>query len=194
MALLWIATYTTVFIGTIRYKYPLISPITQAIIAPFEFAVVIKFILSGQIGFDYVSLAYLYWTLIEIGIIAATIHLGYIPRKKISSYLLLVFLITAIMCYFVAYKDYMFFFSYFNTFLGEIFWFSFIRKREYPMRSLSLIAFWTKLIGDAIAIPVYFHTGIWLSSVMCVALPVLDLCFVLSWFFSRRRTKKSEMI
>lgn len=44
MCVLWIVTYTLVLIGTIRYQYPVISPITQAIIAPFEFCVAVSFL------------------------------------------------------------------------------------------------------------------------------------------------------
>lgn len=60
MCCLWILTYTIVLLGTIKYNYPLISPVTQAIIAPFEFAVLYRYIIKGFLGFDYVSLSYIY--------------------------------------------------------------------------------------------------------------------------------------
>ena len=39
MCVLWISTYTLCLISTIRYHYPALSPITQLVGAPFEFAV-----------------------------------------------------------------------------------------------------------------------------------------------------------
>lgn len=55
MCFLWIITYTLVLIGTVKYRYPLIAPISQAIIAPFEFAVLIRFVIHGNLSLDYVS-------------------------------------------------------------------------------------------------------------------------------------------
>jgi len=189
MCLLWIVTYTLVLIGTIKYRYPLIAPITQAIIAPFEFSVLIRFIIQGSLDFGYVSLAYIYWTIIEILIIGVIIKRGYIQRKLIIPYLLLICTMTGIMCYWVVIKNCMFFFSYFNTFIGELFWLHFILKTDYPMKPLALAAFVAKFVGDAISIPTYLGDGIWLISAICVLLPVLDFLFILIYF---KRSKERK--
>lgn len=84
MCFLWIATYTLVLVGTIKYRFPLISPITQAMIAPLEFSVLFLFIKLDAFRLDYASMAYLYWSIIEIVIIIVMIRNGYI-RKNIGS-------------------------------------------------------------------------------------------------------------
>lgn len=189
MCILWIATYTLVLIGTVKYRYPLISPMTQAVISPFEFAVLIRLILVGSFGQIYVFTAYAYWTLIEIAIIWVILKSGYIKRKYIVPYIVLVCVMTCVMFYFVTVKGQMFFFSYFNTFIGEVIWFRFILKKDYPMKPIALLAFFTKFIGDSFSIVVYFGDGIWLSNVMCVLLPVLDFAFILVYF---KRSRQNE--
>ncbi len=71
MCFLWISTYTLCFISTIKYRYPALSPIAKLLSAPFEFAVLFRYIYNGSLGFDYVSIAYLYWTLFEIALCIA---------------------------------------------------------------------------------------------------------------------------
>jgi len=190
MCLLWITTYSLALIGTIKYRYPLIAPMTQAIIAPFEFAVFIGYIINGNLNLGYVSLSYVYWTAIEICIIVVMIKNGYIIKQHIAPYLLFVCTLTAIMCYLVAVKGHMFFFSYFNTFIGEIIWFSLILKKDYPMKPIALAMFITKFVGDAISIPTYLGDGIWLINAICILLPILDLLFILVYIHRKNKSKQ----
>lgn len=189
MCFLWILAYTLVLVGTEKYKYPLISPITQLAIAPFEFAVLIKLLVENAIGINYVSLSYLYWTVVEIAIVAVLIKHGFIPRKCIWSYLLLISVITIIMCYMVVYKGQQFFFSYFNTFIGELVWLMHIRKKEYPMKPMVFLMFCVKFIGDAISIPVYYGKGPWIINLICILVPMVDFMFI--HIYLQRRTQES---
>ena len=190
MCALWITTYTLVLIGSIRYRYPLISPITQAIIAPFEFSALCLFIKLNSFRLDYASIAYLYWTVIEIVIIGVFIRDGYIKKKHIVPYSSMVLLITAVMIWRVTVKGHMFLYSYINTFIGVIIWLLYIaRNKNYPMKSISLILFITKLTADLFAIPVYFGNGTWLENSVCILLPTVDVCFI-ALYFLRKRNKK----
>lgn len=190
MCILWMIVYTLVLIGTIRYRYPLISPITQAIIAPLEFSVLFLFIKQQAFRLDYPSLAYLYWTLIEIAIIAVIIKKGYIEKRYVAAYLGLVITITGIMVYFVTIKEYMYFFNYFNTFIGIAVWLKFVLKKDYPMGPITSAIFALKLIADILAFLVYHGEGIWLAQILCVLLPVLDSLFIVVYIKRNRYNKK----
>lgn len=187
MCFLWILTYTLVLIGTIRYKYPLIPLATQAIIAPFEFAVFIRFIISSRLHIDYIFLAYFYWTVIEIAIIYVILKSEKFRPSRCFPYILLIGAITCIMCYLVLIKGWIFFFSYFNTFVGEIIWFCYILRKDYPMKPLALASFIAKFIGDAVSVPVYFDCGIWFLSLISVLLPVLDFIFIVVYINRKRK-------
>lgn len=189
MCLLWIVTYTLVLIGTIKYKHPLIAPATQVIIAPFEFAVLLSFVIGGRLDIDYISAAYLYWTVIEVAIIYVILKSGNVRSGRGCLYILSVCMMTCIMCYLVIIRGWTFFFSYFNTVVGEIIWLFYIFKKDYPMKPLALAAFITKFIADAVSIPVYFGKGIWLISLISVLLPALDWIFILV-YFNRKRKKQ----
>lgn len=184
--MLWITTYTLVLIGTVKYKYPLISPFSQAIIAPFEFAMFMYYICLEGFQFDYISVTYHYWTLVEVAIIYVIIKNGFIKKGNILKYLSLVAIITAFMFQFVAVMGWAFFFSYFCTFIGELFWFRFIFRKEYPLKPITLVVFIAKFVADAISIPVYFSKGNWIISVMCILLPLLDFLFIVVYFKKRR--------
>ena len=84
----------------------------------------------------------------------------------------------------------MYFFSYFNTFVGELFWFRYILKKEYPIKALNFAAFIAKFIGDAVSVPVYIGAGTVFSRAMCVLLPVLDLCFIIVFIYKVYSQKK----
>ena len=188
MCVLWVITYTLCFISTIKYQHLALSPMTQLMIASFEFAVLFSFISKGTLGFDYVSIAYLYWTFIEIALCVLVVKYAFQSnRKKTFIFLSAMTVMTALMIYLVAVKEYMFFFSYFNTFIGELFWFYYILKEDYPMKPLNLATFIAKFVGDAISIPVYLLTGNVISSIICVLLPILDFCFVYVYFARSRK-------
>lgn len=178
ICLLWILTYILVLVSTLKYKFPTISPITQLIIAPFEFSSLYLFILQGSLSLDYAPVAYLFWSLIEIVIMIAIAKVGNYSAKTVTSYLIALLVFTAIMIYLVAYRDNMLFFSYLNTLIGEVMWLIYVVKRDYPMKPLTAALFTTKLIADIIAVPVYVGEGTIAVSVMCVMLPIVDLFFV----------------
>ena len=193
MCVLWIITYTLCFISTIKYQYLALSPITQLMIAPFEFAVLCSFISKGSFRFDYVSIAYLYWTVIEIALYVLVVKYAFHNnRKKTIIYFSAMAVMTVLMFYLVAVKNYMFFFSYFNTFIGELFWCYYILKKDYPTKPLNLAAFIAKFVGDAISIPVYLHTGNLVSSIICVLLPILDFSFIYIYFVRSRKSRRTE--
>lgn len=185
MCVLWMTTYTLVFIGTVKYKYPLISPITQLIIAPLEFVIAYFFIAGNPNGFDYISFAYLYWSVIEIAIISAIFKIKFIKKKHMLVYILLLLINTVLMIYLVAIKGYMLFFNYFNAFLGVLFWFVFIQRKDFPMKPIALVAFVTKFLADIIAIPVYIGDGGFLINFICISLPILDFMFIPTYFYKR---------
>ncbi len=194
MCVLWISTYTLCFISTIKYHHPALSPIAQLFGAPFEFAVLFSYINNGSLGFDYVSIAYLYWTLIEIALCILVVKYAFqFNRKKTIIYFMTMAVMTALMIYLVEVKGYKFFFSYFNTFVGELFWFVYILKKDYPLKPLNLAVFITKFIADAISIPVYLYKGNLIFSILCVLVPILDACFILVYFVCSRKNRKTEL-
>ena len=99
MCVLWITTYTLILIGTVKYRYPLISPLAQGVIAPFEIMIAVLFAISGSLNLDYVSIAYTYWALIEIAIIVAILKLRFIPKRKILPYVAFVICVFAVLIY-----------------------------------------------------------------------------------------------
>lgn len=187
MCIMWALTYTFVLIGTIKYRYPLISPISQSVIISFEFAVLYSAIINNSLSFAYYSLAYIYWFLIELVIIGIVIYIGYIEKKDVAPYLVFTIILTCIMCYAVAYKHNTYFFSYYNTFIGEIIWFFHVLKKEYPLKPFALMAFLSKLIADSVAIFVYFGKGPLLIDTICVLLPLIDLSFVIVYFIKKSK-------
>ncbi len=178
MCVFWILTYTLVLIGTILYKFPLISPITQAIIAPFEFSVCIYFLFAGA-KLNYAVIAYLYWAFIEITIIAVIIRQGYIKHKQRLLYIVSIIILTCFIFIAIAYMNQMFFLSYFNTFIGVLVWFAYIFKAEYPFRPIALFAFVSKFCADLVAIFVYLGKGNYIINSICILLSVLDLLFII---------------
>lgn len=178
MCILWGATYTLAFISTLKFRCPAISPISQMIIAPFEISVLMKYIAETDFFVGYGFYAYCYWSVIDVTSLAVALKIGKYPGKYIYKIVIGAVIMTAIMAYLVTVKGYMFFFSYFNTFVGEVVWLIHITKKDYPATPLNLALFITKLLADVIAIPVYFGYGTWISSVICIGLPMLDLCFI----------------
>ena len=182
LSFLWILTYILVLLGTKKYKYPLISPITQIFIASLEFSVLFQLIIEKALGWNHIGISYVCWTIVEILIIVAQIRYGFISKKYVGMYISLMAITTAIMCYFVAYKKFGFFFNYFNTFVGEIVWLLHIRKKDYPKKPIVLLIFITKFVADTIAISVYFGRGAWIISLISIALPILDFLFIHTYF------------
>ena len=189
LSLLWSVTYTLVLLGSVKYNYPLISPIAQAIIAPLEFAVVARLVIVGMAGLNHVFINYVLWACLEIAIIVVQIRRGFIGKCYIALYLLCVVALTFVMCYLVAYRGYLLFFCLLNTFVGEIFWLSHVWKKDYPMKPIVLAMFLTKYIADSMSVVVYFSQGSWIDSLIGILLPVLDFIFVHAYF--RRKSKEA---
>ena len=185
MTLLWSVTYTLVLIGTIRYRYPLISLMGQAIIAPFELAVVLHFIVRGNFNLSLVPLSYTYWTIFEAAIICILLKLKGLKKKELALYLLFLGAMTALMIYLVTFKGHMLIFAYANTFLGQVFWLLLVRRKDYPMTPWTLSIFVIKFVADVILIPVYLHMGIWINQLLCILLPILEALFILE--YSKRK-------
>ena len=112
-------------------------------------------------------------------------------KKHIGPYLGLIAVITVIMFYLALVKDQILFFSYFNTFLGTVFWFVHILKKDYPMVPIALVAFLTKFFGDSLLLKVYLGVGGWLTDVLCVLLPILEFAFIPVFFVRRRQRKRA---
>jgi len=186
----WITVYVLALYGTIKYSFPLIPAYTQIFIATFEFSVFFSCIYHNTFGLDYVSIVYFIWTILEFLIMIATLKLNYLPLKNKILFVSLMMLITSLMCYLVAVKEYKYFFSYFNTFIGEVIWLRYVVDKKYPNTKLVLIIFIAKFIGDTVSIPVYIQEGIWLSKFLCVAVPIVDLIFIDIYFLKARLLAK----
>ena len=153
----------------------------QSVIACFELAVCIMLCFNWQL--NYVSVAYMYWPVIEIAIIIVMIKKGYIKKRSKASYIIAVICIAAMMVYCVIVKGYTFFFSYFNTFIGMWFWLAFVVKnKDYPIKPMTLALFVTKFIADAISIPVYNGKGNAVTNTICILLPVVDALFIILYY------------
>ena len=184
LCILWTVTYALALIGTKKYKYPLIPPITQMIIASLEFSVLFQVVKDKILWQNHVFVSYLFWTFLEIAIIVSQIRYGFIRKRYVALYLLATASITIILCYLVAYKGHQLFFALFNTLVGEIIWLIHVRKKEYPINTLVLVMFLAKFIADAMSVPVYFGRGSWVESLMGVCIPVIDFAFVHVYFKS----------
>lgn len=192
LSALWMATYTFVLIGTIKYKYPLISPATQIFIGSLENSVVIALWLSGTVGWNYIWIGNLYWALIELVIIVVHIRFRFIPKRYALPYMICYLLMTGIMCYLVVYKGRMFFCNYFNTLIGVSIWYAHIKKKGYPMKPIALVAFVTKFAADSIGILVYWGAESWITNTICVLLPMLDFLFIHAYFHDEENDPGNE--
>lgn len=190
MCSLWVLTYALVLIGTIKYRRAVISPIAQLIIASFEIAVFIQLYIVEK-NVCYVTIAYACWSAIEIAILLTMMRFGLVKRAYIAPYFIVLCILTAIVFYFIEYKNQMFFFSYFNTFLGEVIWFVHIKKNDYPIKPVVLGAFTAKFIADVICVLLHFGYGVWLTVALCVLLPILDLAFLVDYV---KRAKDKGLI
>ena len=186
MCLCWCLTYVFVLIGTLKYKYPLISPITSAVVAPFEFVVLIFLIMERAIGFNHVFIAYFIWSFVELAIICIMVSKKYVRHRPL--YIIAVVIVTFVMFFFVVIARKMFFFSYLNTLIGELFWLRFcLKKKDFPMKAITLIAFLLKMVADLISVPVYCLYGTFFETAMCLLLPVVDSLFIILWFVRRKK-------
>ncbi len=94
---------------------------------------------------------------------------------------------TALMVYLVVVLDYAVVFSYIITFFAELFWLCYITKEKYPIKPLILAAFVSKFIADICAIPVYYHYGHWIISVLAIVIPIIDFCFFVVYYLRKKK-------
>ncbi|MBQ8611074.1 MAG: hypothetical protein IJ412_05110 [Oscillospiraceae bacterium] len=118
-------TYTLAFLGTVRYRYPLISLQTQAVIAPFEWIVLLNLFFKSA-RFNYAVAAYVLWALLDFAIIVLSFVTKKVPLKRKMMFLMLIILVTVALYDTVINHDAMFFFSYFNTIVGVLIWLGYV--------------------------------------------------------------------
>ncbi len=85
------------------------------------------------------------------------------------------------MCHLVSKNGGMLLYNYLNTFIGEIFWLHHINKKDFPIKPLVFPIFIAKFMADAFAISVYFGRGPLMANIICVALPILDFAFIITY-------------
>ena len=194
MTCCWMTTYTLVLIGSLKYKTPLISPITQAIIAPFELGVFLGFLFGFLISnyvFNYVLLAYLYWTAMEIAVIIVIAKQIKPSKPKLTSYILFMILLTIFVLIYVNIFDFgMLYGSYIHTIIGMVFWYIYILDPKYPMKPISLAVFIVKLVGDILGFIVYRNYDGILIFVIAITLPIIDLFFIITYFYRKKNEDK----
>ena len=178
MCLLWVTTYVLVLVSTLKYRYPATSLFMIALVAPFEFSTLISIILKTEGNFGFPFYAYLIWSIMEIPILISVLITGNHSRKKIFAFIATIIIVSLLTFYGVFYQSQTLFFSYFNTFLGELFWLGYIAKRQFHPQSIHFAFCITKLIADLIAVPVFGGMGSWTVNSICVILPVIDLLFI----------------
>lgn len=179
----------------IKYKYPLISPITPLVIAPLELSCLLMFIRVGAFRLEYAPVVYTLWVLVEIVLIAVILRCGFVKKERRYLYFDGLIVVTIVMFFLVTIKEYQLFFTYANTIVGVLFWFiHFIRHKDYPLTLLTIIIFTLKFVADAIGIPVYFHRGGWPIAVFSVFLPLLDFCFIVVFLLRKLRVSREKSL
>lgn len=187
MCAFWILTYVLAFIGTIRYRYPLISPVSQFFFCTIEFAMLLFVITNASQFSNYVIIAYGCWVLLEIAVFAVILKIGFVKRKHILPYCTAVVVVSVVLYFIIAFADGMMFICYFNALCGVFFWFRFIRRKEYPMKPIALAVFILKLFADLFAVPVYLREGRLIIVLIALLLPALDFAFLPVYCRGRKR-------
>ncbi|MBQ3501049.1 MAG: hypothetical protein IJA70_06480 [Oscillospiraceae bacterium] len=184
-------TYTLIFIGTAKYKYPLIAPITQAIVAPLEIWMAF-FIIIGNSQFNYITVSYIYWTIVEIAIFLMIRKVYPFTKRQVIQYIIVLAFFASVIYYVMILKEQFLFSHYFFSLIGMIFWLKFIFNEKYIFKPITLAIFVSKFIADFTAIPVYFGSKGIVVNMLCVLLPLLDFIFIVVYFFRRRRAPYAE--
>ena len=178
----WILAYTLVFIGSKKYKFPLISVSAQTAIASFEIAVTIDCITSDA-TFNYAYIAYAYWAIIQISILVLSFKQRGFDIKKIQRCTLILVATTIVMYMILKIPNSMIYFANINTITGYFFWFYYIFDKNYPIKFFSVAAFVSKFVADILSVPVYFGLYGTVISVLNVSIPCLDFLFIILWIY-----------
>ena len=109
---LWIAVELLAYIAMKKYKTPTISPLSQLVVAPFEFAVTIWLFLK-HVSLGYAFFSYLFWTIIEISIIVYLYKLHAIPKKWGKWYIVFLLVLTGLYLYSLHFQNGMLILSFF---------------------------------------------------------------------------------
>lgn len=192
MCVCWIAAYLWALVGAVRYRHPLIPPVTQLFFCTNELSALLYFLVSGT-GFTYYVAAYICWAVIEAAMFAAAVRIGFVKKKQILPHLGLLAAITLIL-FIATLNGKMLLICYFNAFAGVMCWLWFACKPDYPMKPIALAAFISKFIGDLVAVPVYFGNGGRFVESICVLLPVLDFSFIILYFRRRRKSRENKEV
>ena len=185
---LWVAVELLVFIAMKKYKAPTISPLSQLVVAPFEFAVTIWFFMQ-RLSLGYAFLAYLLWTIIEILIIVFFYKLHAIPQKWEKWYIVILLISTCVYLYSLHFQYGMLLFSTLSTLIAIIFWYIYIFRPSYPITLFTLLIFIIKLLADILGLVVYFSSSPIIIRCISTSMAALDLCFIPTWFVLYRRNK-----
>ena len=190
MCFLWIITELLCLIGIKKYKKPILPPLSQLVIAPFEFAVVIFFIIRHAEA-NYALFSYFAWAIIEIIIVFYYYKFHLIPNKLKHWYVILLILQTVVLVILILNIDGSFaFFGVFNTLIAIIIWFVHLYITDYPMNSFTLCIFIFKLFADTTGSIAYVFNSPVIICCILIAMVIVDICFFPTWFFLRKKQKQ----
>lgn len=186
---LWNLTFTLIFIGTKKYKYPVIRPVAQIFSASIETAVAINIAIKSA-SFNYAAIAYWYWAVIELLIIFEVVKMNYISKDKIKPFFITLAVLTAIMLGFLQMPKGMLYFALINTIIAMTIWLYYILDKDFPISWFTLVTFIVKFVADALGTVVYFGQHDLFVAVMTVVLPIIDIAFFVVWFYRRFNEEK----
>lgn len=190
MCCLWIITEFLCLIGIIKYKKSILPPLSQLVIAPFEFAVVIFFVIRNAIA-NYALYSYFAWAIIEIIIVRYYYKYHLLPKKLKRWYVILLMLQTIVLLILLLNANGSFaFFGVFNTLIAIIIWFVYLYKTDYPMNAFSLCVFILKLFADTTGSIAYISDSPVIIRCILIAMVTVDICFLPTWFYFRKRQKQ----
>ncbi|MCR5042089.1 MAG: hypothetical protein K6C36_08355 [Clostridia bacterium] len=193
MCCLWIVTELLCLIGIKKYRKPVLPPMSQLVIAPFEFAVVIYFIITHAVA-NYAFFSYIAWAAIEIVIVKYYYRYRLIPQKMKSWYIVLLAAQTAVLLVFILKVEGSFpFFGVFNTLAAIMIWFVYLFKPNYPMNHYTLCVFILKLCADLAGTVVYFPGSSAVIRGILVSMVLVDVGFFPAWAVLRRSPQKQKL-
>lgn len=189
MCALWVFTYLSVFLIMLITKRVIIHPVTTLLGLAMELGILIAHISNGD-DFNYVTISYACWSIIEIGIVILHIKYKSIEYTFLPIYLFLSVL--SIIGVFLWANNYTHGVTYCNFILttaGMLVWLTFLFLKKQTMHWSYLIPFVSKLVADVLVLYVYFDFMNWFINTFCIVLPIVDHLFIVL-FIVRRYTSK----